>query len=372
MAALNRSTPATLLAWGADRTGQVTGRPGPDVLRPVPVPGLPPVRSVRGNGRTALALDADGKVWGWGLGTHGLAGPVTDEARGLDGGPVTDPDLAVCPPARIPGLADIVEVALNDNNAWVRDREGRVWSWGSPHHQSEPSDTGPVRLDGLPPVVCLAIDPQSSTVYALDADGGVWSWGTGYEGELGRGKRREDLVPGRVELPAPVRTLVPAPFACLALLVDGRAWGWGASDDHIGIVAPTRKTNRVLAPVPVEGLGPVDRLWLGGGSLAVYRTVAGDTFTAGIGTDLLYPAERWPMGMVRRTELDRFEHFVLGGTCGFAVTPGGAVWGFGRARAGALGDGRPDDDEVRPLAEVALDLEPAHVSFSTAYGFARR
>ena len=368
-----RSTPATLLAWGADRTGQVTGRPGPDVLRPVPVPGLPPVVAVTGNGTAALALDADGQVWGWGLGMHGLPGrrAGTAEGCGLDGGPVTEPELAVVPPARIEGLAGIVEVTMHADNAWVRDRAGRVWSWGSPHHQARPSDTGPQPVDGLPPVVQLATDPQSSTVYARDADGGLWSWGGGWEGELGRGKRRADLVPGRVELPAPVRSIAAAPSACLALLADGRVHGWGHSEAEIGFLPPTAKTLRVLAPVPVAGLDAVEHLWLGGGVLAIYRTAAGDTFSAGIGTDRLYPADPVPRGIVRRPDLDRFERFVLGRQCGFAVEADGTAWSFGSAQGGALGDGRPDLDEVRALAEVPLGAEPAFSAFHTAYGFAR-
>jgi|GEM_PF-2456315 len=368
-----RSTPATLIAWGANRTGQVTGRPGPDELRPVPVPGLPPVVAVTGNGTTALALDADGQVWGWGLGMHGLPGRRADPAGGcgLDGGPVTEPELAVYPAALLEGLADIVEVVLHADNAWARDRAGRVWSWGSPHHQARPSDSGPQSVDGLPPVVQLATDPQSSTVYARDAEGGLWSWGSGWEGELGRGKRRADLVPGRVELPAPVRTIAAAPNACLALLADGRVHGWGHSESEVGFVPPSAKTLRVLVPVRVEGLDTVEHLWLGGGVLAIYRTTAGDTFTAGIGADRLYPADPVARGLVRRPDLDRFDRFVLGRQCGFAVEANRAVWSFGHAQGGALGDGKPDLDDVRGLAQVPLDLEPAFCAFHTAYGFSR-
>ncbi len=190
-------------------------------------------------------------------------------------------------------------------------------------------------------------------------------------GELGRGKRRADLVPGRVELPAPVRSIAAAPSACLALLADGRVHGWGHSEAEIGFLPPTAKTLRVLAPVPVAGLDAVEHLWLGGGVLAIYRTAAGDTFSAGIGTDRLYPADPVPRGIVRRPDLDRFERFVLGRQCGFAVEADGTAWSFGGAQGGALGDGRPDLDEVRALAEVPLGAEPAFSAFHTAYGFAR-
>jgi len=203
---------------------------------------------------------------------HGLPGrrAGTAEGSGLDGGPVTEPELAVVPPARIEGLAGIVEVTMHADNARVRDRAGRVWSWGS-----------------------------------------------GFEGELGRGKRRADLVPGRVELPAPVRSIAVAPSACLALLADGSVHGWGHSEAEIGFLPPTAKTLRVLAPVPVAGVDAVEHLWLGGGVLAIYRTAAGDAFSAGIGSDRLYPADPVPRGIVRHPDLDRFERFVLGRQCGF-------------------------------------------------------
>ena len=347
------ATAGVLYAWGANHTGQATGVPGEDLGAPLAVPGMPPMVQAVCNACTALALDAEGRVWSWGWNQDGLLGrgphpaqaqaiwtPAALRRRGHrmlgpstepptpapqdsdpdgDGGPEWDEALQMlqsvvdraqaeapppalqgaCPPQVVQGLPPIVQLAIGEAAALALDHDGGVWAWGDGSLCGTPPGKGigaqstcwtPVRVPGLERIRRISLHPEGTAAYAVDAAGTAWSWGHGWEGELGQGKRRADAVPAPIVFSAPVRTLAAGAFCALALLEDGTAWGWGNAQTHLGFHAPKRNTLRVLAPVPVQGLaGAVRGLWLGG-SVAVYRLENGDSYACGTGLGLLREA----------------------------------------------------------------------------------
>lgn len=375
----------TLYAWGANHLGQAGAGPGEDRLAPAPVAGLAPVHAVCCNPSGAvLALDGDGRVWSWGWNEHGMLGrgaqpegtqpillPTSLRKRGhrmLAPDP-EDPAAFVlqgaCPPAPIPGLPPIVQIALGSENGYALDAHGVLWAWGAgictghpwPKHQIQtPVQWEPLRVPGLPALRSVHIHPEGSAAYAIDTTGQAWSWGNGYEGELGHGKRRNDATPGPVARMSAVRCLAAGSFCALAVQEDGSAWGWGNAQDGVGFLPPTKRTVRVLEPVPVQDMGAaVQQAWMGG-HLAIYRTVDGAVHGAGIGLlDLLARhAEGADDAVHRLPELDRFQHFFLGGGHGFGVDPQGRAHGFGRVECGALGNGESDEDLHRQAVPLAL------------------
>jgi len=411
------ATTGVLYAWGANHTGQATGVPGEDQGAPAPVPGLPPVVQAVCNACTALALDAEGRVWSWGWNHGGLLGrgphptqmqaiwtPAALRRRGhrmfapsaepptpapqdddpdWDGGPEWDEALQMlqsaadrappppalqgaCPPQAVQGLPPIAQIAIGDAAALALDREGGVWAWGEHTLCGLPSSQRmvaedlcwtPVRVSGLERIRHISLHPEGTAAYAVDAAGTAWSWGQGWEGELGQGKRRSDAVPAPIVFSAPVRTVAAGAFCALALLEDGTAWGWGNAQAHLGFHSPKRNTLRVLAPVPVQGLaGAVRGLWLGG-NVAVYRLENGDSYVCGTGLDLLREAwaDEFPAQPLRAPELDGWADFFVGGSHGFAIDGQGHAWGFGRVECGALANGEDAEDVLRaPLPIAAL------------------
>lgn len=375
----------TLHAWGANHLGQAGAGPGEDRWAPAPVAGLPPVQAVCCNGAgAALALDGEGLVWSWGWNHQGMLGrgpqppgaepiwpPTALRRRGhrMQAPDPSDPAAFVlqgaCPPAHISGLPPTVQIALGSDNGYALDDQGQLWAWGScigtghpwPKHQIEtPVQWTPVRVPGLPALRSVHIHPEGLAAYAIDTTGQAWSWGNGHEGELGHGKRRNDPVPAQIPGLAAVRSLAAGSFCALAVQEDGRAWGWGSAQDGIGFLPPTRRTLRVLEPVPVQDLGAaVQQAWVGG-HLALYRTAAGTLHGAGIGlADLLARHAQEGDGAVHRLpELDRFSHFFLGEHHGFAVDARGAAHGFGRVECGALGNGEGGEDLLRQAVPLSL------------------
>lgn len=379
-----------LYAWGANHAGQVTGVPGEDRLRPVAVPGLPPVVQVVCNACTALALDAEGRVWSWGWNHDGLLGrgPRPGQARAIWTpaalrrrgrrviGPSTEPPTAVsaddtpwadspewqeavqmlqsavdgaqadapapalqgaCPPAVVTGLPPIAQIAIGQTAALALDQGGHVWAWGDGIVCSQPPDkrTGMpatcwTPVPGLEGIRHISLHPDGTAAYAVDASGAAWSWGYGWEGELGQGKRRSDAVPAPIVLQAPVRCLTAGACCALALLEDGTVWGWGNADVQVGFQPPRSNTLRVLLPVAVPGLvGAVRRLWLGA-SVAVYRLDNGDSYACGAGRELWHGT--WcgdsPADPMRAPALDGWDDMALGDARGLAVDYAGARLGL--------------------------------------------
>lgn len=302
----------TLHAWGANHLGQAGAGPGEDRLAPLPLEGLPPVQAVSASPAGAvLALDGKGIVWSWGWNHQGMIGrgaqpggaqPIWPPRslrrrrhRMLEPDPA-DPAAIVlqgaCPPAPLPGLPPIGQIALGNDNGYALDAEGQLWAWGAgigtghpwPKNQIEtPVHWAPVRVPGLPALRSVHVHPEGLAAYAIDTTGQAWSWGNGCEGELGHGKRRNDHVPGRIAGLSAVRSLAAGSFCALAVQEDGSAWGWGKAQDGVGFLPPTKRTLRVLEPVPVQDMGAaVRQAWMGG-HLALYRTVDGSMHGAGVG-----------------------------------------------------------------------------------------
>lgn len=271
----------------------------------------------------------------------------------------------VCTPSPLQGLPPARQIAISNENGFALDEGGAVWAWGAGGHMGIPLPKGqalpqpaltPVRVAGLPPVVAIAAHPAADTAYALDSQGTVWSWGHGHEGELGQGKRRADPVPAPIAGLPPVRSIHALDFAALAVLADGRVFGWGSAERGVGFEAARKSTWRVTEPVPVAGLaGPVQSLWAGHG-LVVYRLDDGSTWVCGSGVRGMYPAspQEPPRVPLRQPDLDNFAAFFLGDHHGFAVDAAGVLHGYGHVEAGALGQGECSADVQRDWVLVSL------------------
>lgn len=74
-----------------------------------------------------------------------------------------------CPPAPLPGLPPIGQIALGNDNGYALDAEGQLWAWGArigtghpwPKNQIEtPVHWAPVRVPGLPALRRVHVHPE--------------------------------------------------------------------------------------------------------------------------------------------------------------------------------------------------------------------
>ena len=188
-------TPAQIVAWGNNDSGQTT----------IPS-GIGAVSAVAAGGDFALALEANGTVVGWGDNSSGQTAPPST-------------------------LSNAVAVAAGFDSSFALRADGTVISWGG-------NDSGllnvPANLTGV-----VAISAGSNHVLALLANGTVIAWG--------------DNSAGQISVPPGLSNVVAVSARnniSTAVQADGNVVVWGGSvANKYGAIYP--------APVAPASLGSV-------------------------------------------------------------------------------------------------------------------
>jgi alpha-tubulin suppressor-like RCC1 family protein len=305
-----------VFAWGAAKNGELgTGRRESAAFISTPqqvqFPGGVTIASLTATmpDRSALAIDTNGNVWGWGYDQHHqLCSGGTD----------------INTPIEIPVGAVTLASGAGDHALYYS--AGTLYACGlngtgdlGDGSMRERKSTAPVTVVGLPdkPIVDVVSAQQNSG--AVMADGSYYDWGRGTGGQLGDGRTMNSAMPVEVPLQAPIAQLSQG--GCLydngqtiALLTDGSVWSWGTGGHgQLGDGATNKSSTPVAVDVP-----------------------AGVTFTA----------------------VDS------GGSSEYAIDSTGDVWAWGQNQDGQLGTGRANSAaHDRP---VSLGIDLAQVS-STAF-----
>jgi alpha-tubulin suppressor-like RCC1 family protein len=206
-------------AWGLNTNGELglgfpSGVNDPRTT-PIQVPALEGVVAVAAGNNHSLALDQQGRVWGWG-------------AQSFNGWNVTRYS-----PGLIPALADVtvVQIAAGKDFSYVRDSTGHLWSWGDNLNgklgvdpATTPSRSIPAPVNNIDSVTEVALG--DSHVLALRSDQSVWSFGTNLNGQLGWGTKDSASTPHW--LPAEVQNL-----SGVIHVAAGTAHSFAIREDHV-------------------------------------------------------------------------------------------------------------------------------------------
>jgi hypothetical protein len=142
---------------------------------PAPIPGLSNVLQVEGSLHAhACALLQDKTVACWGVNTHGQLGIGTKHAASA--------------PTAVPGLSDVVEIAVGRAATCARHSDGSVQCWGENNHGQLGDGTtddrlSPVRVTGL--TGAKGITVGATHACAIVEEGKVRCWGGNEHGETG-------------------------------------------------------------------------------------------------------------------------------------------------------------------------------------------
>jgi alpha-tubulin suppressor-like RCC1 family protein len=282
-------------------------------LAAAPPSGLDQVVAVAAGGTHALALRADGTVWGWGTNSDWELGVTTPS------GPAGS-----ATPVQATGLAQVQRIATGDDHGLALGTDGHVWAWGKNDHSQvgvpqgkncpyhpRPCVQTPVPVPGLSGIKAVAAAQDSS--FALGRDGVVWAWGDNARGQLGTGAPGDTVTPAQVSGLDQVVAISAASMRTIALRADGTVWAWGdgtATPAPVrglaGMVAVAAGAVRHLAqtangtvwawgelgqpvPAPVAGLGPMVAI-AGGGLLSGAVAADGGVWTWGLDPLALQPA----------------------------------------------------------------------------------
>jgi alpha-tubulin suppressor-like RCC1 family protein len=302
------------------------------------VPGR--VAEIGTSNSTQYALLTNGSLYAWGLGAQGELG---DGSRVSS---FTKP-VRVIFPAGV-RIASIPTDVMPFDSALAVDTEGNVWGWGLNHGGElclggRKAYTTPVKLP-LSDVTAVA---GASNHALYDADGILYACGGNYEGDLGDGNRRNATTPVKVAgLSGSSVTELVASFANSgALLSNGEYFDWGYDGNgQLGDGQFQRSSDvpvQVKLPHPVTQVAQGGSIWGNGQTLVMLSNGSlwawGANFSGQLGdgtTESQAFAVRFypPSGIT-------YKHLATAGITSYAIAKDGNVYAWGGAPVGQVGDG---------------------------------
>jgi len=209
--------------------------------------------SMAAGDRHAAAVLSDGTLYTWGDNASGQLGHGDTAQRDL---PTL---LRHFPPAG----AAVTAIALGGDHTLALLSDGRLYAWGANSDGQLGDGTtddrdSPTLVPDFPPAgsVVTALAAGGSHSLALLDDGRLYAWGANGSGQLGDGTTSRRLTPRLVpEFPldgVPVTAVTAGDRHTLAVLADGRLFGWGSNTD--GQLARARTLSQRTSALLVEGL----------------------------------------------------------------------------------------------------------------------
>jgi alpha-tubulin suppressor-like RCC1 family protein len=235
--------------WGTTTQGQLGDNNGDGIIRCTPISVCGVVKTFCqiftsiSDGRRSLALDKNGRVWGWGYNDLGQIGDFSVNQRNT--------------PVSVAGATKtFCQISAGNRHSVAIEKNGRIWCWGNNafgNLGNNASGTGtcqstPVAIAGTTKTFCKIAAGQQHTI-AIDKNGRAWGWGYNPYGELGDSSITNRSTP--VALPVRIYCQIAAGgFFSLGIDSLGRAYAWGLNlSGQLGINSTTSQR----APTAVGG-----------------------------------------------------------------------------------------------------------------------
>jgi len=233
--------------FGSDAWGHVGGaqRSSEPVRAPVVIEGLR-AKTVTLATTFALAVGTDDRLWAWG----------TNDARQL-ARTTTEPDAgSTASAARADRISGAVRSgAGTSKTGFAVLEDGALVSWGGGTNEQLGRTTS-VAEDPIPAALSLpdvsAVATGAAHACAVSR-GEAFCWGANAQGQLGTGRKADELLPASVLLPPGVHAVAVfagADDSC-AIAADGDVYCWGANGSaQVGTSSPLGQAT----PTKIAGL----------------------------------------------------------------------------------------------------------------------
>ena len=212
-------------AWGWSRNqyGQLGDGTSIDKLTPVSVYGNRTFCKITGGGSTSIAIDKNGKAWGWGFNYYGQAGI----GEGIE---------VSLTPMSIVGNKTFCQIYNRGTASFGIDKNGKAWGWGY-NYGGELGIGAGFSSNNYSPLEVLGNKTFCQIFYGgtnsigLDKNGKVWSWGL-YPTNIGTDEYGNPLE----FIGSPMAVCTNKTFckiawdggSVLATDKNGRTWAWGS------------------------------------------------------------------------------------------------------------------------------------------------
>ncbi len=236
----------TVMAWGDNESGQLgTGTTIERSTLPVAVQGLSGVKAISAGAAYSLALLNNGTVMAWGANESGQLGTGTTKASNV--------------PVAVKRLTNASAISAGGEFALAVLTDGSVQGWGSDQQGQLANGTVeegmsrlPVPVGGLTSVAAVAAGAAHGL--ALSDAGTIMAWGEDGHGELGNGTiKPHEETPVAVSGLSGVAAISAGSQDSVALLGSGSVMAWG--NDASGVLGNGVSGGVSALPVPVTGLG---------------------------------------------------------------------------------------------------------------------
>jgi len=200
-------------------------------------------KSISSGAGHALALKADGTLWGWGSNQNYLLGGAT-------------PNQSSNIPIQIGTDTDWSFICANYQSSYAIKTNGTLWGWGA----------NPAYYGSLP--LFLPVPTQLGTAnnwkkistnfqhqLAIKTDGTLWSWGPNNSsgnnyGQLGNGTTSPSNIPTQVGTATDWALASAGTSYSLALKTDGTLWAWGR-ETYGALGLPSASPGTYYTPVKI-------------------------------------------------------------------------------------------------------------------------
>ncbi len=318
--------------------------------RPTPIEGIKGiVVQIATSNSDTYALTSAGTVWAWGVGTNGELG---------NGSRVSFASRAVRVDFPVGVRITSLPNPMPYDSALAIDAHGNAWGWGvNSSNDLCIASTGAVLRPTKVPLADVTLAAGAGTHSLFDAGGSLYACGNGDAGQLGDGTTAASPTPIPVlGLPnGRIRSLAASWKDSGALMASGAYFDWGlntAGQLGDGTTADSDMPVRVALPGPAVDVFEGGSQLRNGQTLAILRNGSlwawgdGRWGQLGDGTtqNALSPT---------RVELPhgaRPEAVTSGGYASYAIDRSGRLWAWGRDEYGQLGTGSSGPSRPTPIA----------------------
>ena len=327
-----------LWAWGQNSSGELGDNTLIGKSTPVAVAGVAKTFckiAGLGNSSSTLAIDKNGKIWGWGFNGNATIGDNTNVDKST--------------PVAIAGTAKtFCSVDTGNITSIGLDKNGKIWTWGRNDvgqlgDNTVTNKSTPVAIAGNAKTFCSISGPSQDKFFlALDKDGRVWGWGINDTGQLGDNTIISKRTPVTIGGTAKTFCRISAGTGVsLAIDKNGKAWAWGLN--NLGQLGNPFVTNPIT-PRSIQGTAKTFCRITAGVNFSVGIDNSGKLWAWGLNAngqlgnnDVLLVSKVTPIAVsgIAKT----FCKISAANTLAFtlAIDKNGRVWAWGNNTVGQLG-----------------------------------
>jgi len=316
-------------AWGYNLYGQLGDNSITAKSTPVAVCGNHTFCKIsHSSGYSMLAIDNNGKAWGWGYNLYGqLGNNITTTSHKTP--------VAVC------GSHTFCEIETGYYHTIAIDNNGKVWAWGSNFNGQLGNNS--TTHESTPIAVCNSnkifniISAGEFSSFGITIDGALFAWGNNYYGQLGDNSTTNKSTPVAVCGNHKFCKISASTGHVLAIDATNSTWSWGYNcHGQLGDNSTTDKST----PIAVCNSNNIFNIISAGGYTSFGITIDGQPFAWGHNErgqlgDNSITAKSTPVAVCGN---HTFCKISTGYEYAIAVDNADSVWAWGYNQYGQLGN----------------------------------